>query len=218
MGNVIVKEAYLDLLNKGLTMDHVNLYAQQQEVKKDTRYNVPKEEPKASQESINQTIMETEIYRKAKLAILQAQKKQVAYGIDKYPEPLNSNTWSTLETIDHIIDESIDKLHYLVMLRIKMEQQLVCEKTDDAVNDCLDAIRYVAAGSDMDDYTLRVFTDDELDKLAGTHVLIDGKDITPIKAYNIDDPQLWTVDAAKVKQGYVGYNIEDVMAKKAGLK
>jgi hypothetical protein len=105
----------------------------------DTRYNVPKQKPKASSELVEKTIKSTEIYRRARLAImqpkemhpetrmnmLQAQRKQVAYGIDKYPEPLNADTWSTVETIDHIIDESIDKLHYLIMLNIKHEQELL---------------------------------------------------------------------------------------------
>ena len=49
----------------------------------------------------------------------------MVYGIDKYPEPLNPNTWSMIETINHAIDEGIDKLHYLVMLIVKMEQVLV---------------------------------------------------------------------------------------------
>lgn len=86
----------------------------------DARYNVPKQEPKVSEEDITRTIETTSIYAKAKEVILNAQRRQVAYGIEKYPEPLNANTWSTVETIDHIIDESIDKLHYLVMLRERL--------------------------------------------------------------------------------------------------
>ena len=86
----------------------------------DARYNVPKQEPKVSEEDITRTIETTSIYSKAKEVILNAQRRQVAYGLEKYPEPLNANTWSTVETIDHIIDESIDKLHYLVMLRERL--------------------------------------------------------------------------------------------------
>ena len=62
----------------------------------------------------------------------------MAYGLDKYPEPLNADTWSTIETIDHIIDESIDKLHYLVMLRIKLERKL--EEEFDEVKKSLEQI------------------------------------------------------------------------------
>lgn len=111
----------------------------------DTRYNTPKESPKAAEQLVEKTVVETEIYRTARLEILRhnmigheskaiilgAQRKQIAYGLDKYPEPLNPNTWSIDETIDHIMDESIDKLHYLVMLRIKLEQLLaVCKDTN----------------------------------------------------------------------------------------
>lgn len=90
--------------------------------KADHRYKVPKEEPKASDEDVKATIERNEIYQRTQRAILSAQHKQVAYGLDKYPEPLNADTWSHIETIDHIIDESIDKLHYLMMLRIKLER------------------------------------------------------------------------------------------------
>ena len=187
----------------------------------DIRYNQPKEAPKASEEQIEETIITTEIYRQARLAIirdqiltpeartaiLMAQGKQVAYGIDKYPEPLNANTWDIEETVEHILDESIDKLHYLVMLRIKLEQAIVggsyndtievrnansriatiarmiesnieemgylvkmnelLEKETQAVGpkDFMDAARY-AIGRDLDKYTLRAFTDDELKALA----------------------------------------------------
>lgn len=126
--------------------------------KADFRYNEPKESPKASEELVNNTIAETEIYRKAKLAILQAQKKQVAYGLDKYPEPLNPNTWDILETIDHIIEESVDRLHYLVMLRIKMEQQLVGVKEDDISSKFVKAMdefgNICMSGADTDGDTL----------------------------------------------------------------
>jgi hypothetical protein len=113
----------------------------------DPRYNVSKEAPKASNELVKDTIIETEIYRRARIAVLQhmtigresktailhVQRKQVAYGLDKYPEPLNPNTWSINETVDHIMDESIDKLHYLIMLRIKLEQQLASVGNDDII-------------------------------------------------------------------------------------
>lgn len=88
----------------------------------DARYNEPKEAPKADEKLVEETIEQTEIYRRAKELILKAQKKQVAYGLDKYPTPLSADVWDILETIDHILDESIDKTHYLVMLRIHLER------------------------------------------------------------------------------------------------
>lgn len=104
----------------------------------DTRYIEPKVPPKVSVTLADQTIEKTEIYKRAKLAIvnaeigessrttlLEAQRKQVSYGIEKYPEPLNPNTWNISETIEHIMDESIDRLHYLIMLSIKIEKKLL---------------------------------------------------------------------------------------------
>ena len=142
---VIVNKNYLEALKEGIQEEVIRMWANAEagfitlpNIDKpykeidtdgpdmsDPRYNVPKEEPKASKELVEKTIEETQIYREAKNYILKhAQPKQVAYGLDKYPEPLNANTWSTIETIDHIIDESVDKLHYLVMLRIKLERQI----------------------------------------------------------------------------------------------
>jgi hypothetical protein len=130
----LTKEQVQQLVDAGFTEEHIERYIklQNEEPKGDTRYNKPKEDPKSSQEQIDKAILETEIYRKAKIAILQAQRKQIGYGLDKYPETLNPNSWSILETLDHIIEESIDKLHYEVMLRIKLEQ-LLLEKHDTEV-------------------------------------------------------------------------------------
>lgn len=88
----------------------------------DTRYNLPKLPPRATDEEVRLIIQKTPIYRETRDAILQAQQRQVAYGLDKYPEPLNADTWTILETIDHIISETADKLHYLTMLKIKLQQ------------------------------------------------------------------------------------------------
>lgn len=88
----------------------------------DTRYNVPRLPPNAGAMDIEHAISDNEIYSKTREAILNAQRRQVAYGLDKYPEPLNADTWTIIETIDHIISETADKLHYLTMLKIKLQQ------------------------------------------------------------------------------------------------
>lgn len=89
----------------------------------DTRYNTPKYQPDpALIHEAEELIRKNEIYRRVGSLLHSAQRKQVMYGMVKYPEALNQDTWNELETIDHIIDESIDKLHYLMMLRIKLEQ------------------------------------------------------------------------------------------------
>jgi len=91
------------------------------EEKVDLRYNQPKGDPKTKYEKVTETIENTPIYKEVQDHILNAQRRQVAYGMDKYPEPLNKDSWSTSETIDHIIEETIDQLHYLVMLKMKLD-------------------------------------------------------------------------------------------------
>lgn len=87
----------------------------------DPRYNKPKKEPKTKWGKVTETIENTPIYKEVQDHILNAQRRQVAYGLDKYPEPLNKDSWSSSETIDHIIEETIDQLHYLVMLKMKLD-------------------------------------------------------------------------------------------------
>lgn len=89
----------------------------------DSRYNTPKTAPKASEEDIDKAIEETEIYKQAKERILKFQRNQVGYGLDKYPETLNASTWTEIETQHHIIEESVDKLHYEVMRLIQLERK-----------------------------------------------------------------------------------------------
>lgn len=86
-----------------------------------------KEAPKTDRKDVHKEIQSNEIYRRVRMAMYAAQERQVAYGMDKYPETLTADTWTTLETIDHIISETVDKLHYLTMLRIKEEKRLMDE-------------------------------------------------------------------------------------------
>jgi len=147
-------DKYLELQEKNPTpyMKVQKMKEEQKERMADSRYNVPKEEPKSSQAEIDKAIMENEIYRKSKMTIMQAQRKQIGYGLDKYPETLNPNSWTVLETIDHIIEESVDRLHYLGMLRIQLEQMLINEAKEDK-HDVADSIRYAIerlTGADLD--------------------------------------------------------------------
>lgn len=95
---------------------------------RDHRYNEPKTKHKATEEQIDEALESTEIYKRAKELILNAQRGQIGYGIDKYPRTLSADVWNILETIDHILGEDIDKTHYLVMLRIHLER-MVKEET-----------------------------------------------------------------------------------------
>ena len=86
----------------------------------DKRYNKPKMFPKIPDEIVEQAIKDNDIYSEVRDLMLNAQRKQVAYGLEKYPETLNQDSWGTIETIEHIIEETVDQLHYLVMLKNKM--------------------------------------------------------------------------------------------------
>lgn len=142
MSKLFDKDMVEGLIKSGLTLEDLHKYLELQEEKKgDSRYNVPKEAPKASEADIDKAIMENEIYRRTKMLIMKAQRGQIGYGLDKYPETLNPNSWTILETFDHIIEESVDKLHYLVMLRIQLEQQLINDQVEEK-HDTSDALRY----------------------------------------------------------------------------
>lgn len=92
-------------------------------MKPDMRYNIPRLPPNASDDLVENTILANDIYRETRGAMLDAQRRQVAYGLAKYPEPLNADTWTIIETIDHIISETVDKLHYLTTLKHKLQQR-----------------------------------------------------------------------------------------------
>jgi hypothetical protein len=173
----------------------------------DTRYNTPKQEPKATALQVNKTVVETEIYRRARLAIMEsrindsaqdvillAQDRQVAYGIDKYPEPLNPNTWSVIETIDHAIDESIDRLHYFIMLRIKLEQRMATSYDNTSTLKHMKSVANMIGRSIDDLYCLALLRIEEAEK---------------IPVGNND-----SVKNNAPKSGYVGYNIDDILATK----
>ena len=70
---VKLNEALENMKNSGmLNLSGVGVYGKVGVTEPDTRYNTPKEAPKASEESIDKTIKETEIYRREKVAILQS--------------------------------------------------------------------------------------------------------------------------------------------------
>lgn len=84
-------------------------------------FGKPKSEMKIPKDQIDAAIESNEIYRRIKDALNDAQREQVGYGMGKYPELLNADTWTILETIKHIKGELVDGLHYLTMLEIKLE-------------------------------------------------------------------------------------------------
>lgn len=60
-----------------------------------------------------------EIYRSARKAWVEIHQKQVRKGFEKYPEPLNPDSWTEEELIIHAMEENIDQFHYLTALLLK---------------------------------------------------------------------------------------------------
>lgn len=70
-----------------------------------------------TEEMIDEAISKSVIYQEA----IKALREQVAYGLRKYPEPLNYKTWDFKESIKHALSENSDKQHYLTMMLINAE-------------------------------------------------------------------------------------------------
>ena len=87
----------------------------------DVRYNTPKLPPQAKEDAVTKAINENPIYREVNSLLKdeeskKAQRKQIAYGLDKYPETLNPDSWSTSEALEHLQSELVDALHYIGLL------------------------------------------------------------------------------------------------------
>ena len=95
----------------------------------DKRYNTPKlMEPLATAEAVTKAIEENPYYREVNALLKddeskEAQRKQVAYGLGKYPETLNGDSWSPLEALEHLQSELVDALHYISLLKEKFKKE-----------------------------------------------------------------------------------------------
>lgn len=78
--------------------------------KKKESHNVPRE-------VIQKEIEKNPIYSEA----IRHYENQIGYGIAKYPETLNRETWDLQETLAHEISEIVDQLNYKVMLKQKVD-------------------------------------------------------------------------------------------------
>lgn len=98
----------------------------------DARYNVPKKAPTTDKATVMAEIFTNPIYMDVLKLILNAtpeqkvmmdvQKEQVGYGIEKYPETLNEESWSIVESIEHAMSEMADWQHYMAMLKIQVKK------------------------------------------------------------------------------------------------
>ena len=94
----------------------------------DNRYNKPKlVQPLATDAAAAKAIEENPYYREVNAMLKdeeskEAQMKQVKYGLDKYPETLNGESWDIYEVLDHITSELVDGLHYISLLKAKLKE------------------------------------------------------------------------------------------------
>jgi hypothetical protein len=51
------------------------------------------------------------------------QRQQIIKGMEKYPEPLNPQSWTFEQLIEHAMQENVDQAHYLTALREKSREQ-----------------------------------------------------------------------------------------------
>lgn len=120
----LAPDTYKYLLDEGIVFeDNGNFFARPVDnvaVKGDVRYNVPKKDHGFSNQEIDIVIDSTSIYSEAKEELLNAQRRQVGYGMGKYPEALTAESWDIIETLNHDIEETADSLHYKIMLRQKL--------------------------------------------------------------------------------------------------
>ena len=94
----------------------------------DKRYNKPKlVQPLATEAAAVKAIAENPYYREGNALLKdeeskEAQMKQIKYGLDKYPETLNGESWTPLEVLDHIQSELVDALHYISLWKEKIKE------------------------------------------------------------------------------------------------
>lgn len=92
--------------------------------KPDMRYNVPKNPHNISDEEIDKAIEENPIYRKVWERKAKTYRDQVGYGLVKYPETFNPDSWTKEELVQHFLQEINDAQNYLEGLETKFLQLL----------------------------------------------------------------------------------------------
>jgi len=62
------------------------------------------------------------LYKDANFLYNRTQLKQLVKATEKYPEPLNFNSWTSDELLDHAYQELVDQSHYLTGLWSKLKK------------------------------------------------------------------------------------------------
>lgn len=67
------------------------------------------------------------VYIEAAKLWLETQQGQIEKGAAKYPEPLNPDSWTESQLINHALQENVDQAHYLTALlqKIKFKDDLL---------------------------------------------------------------------------------------------
>lgn len=62
------------------------------------------------------------LYVDARRMYEDTQKRQINKGLEKYPEPLNADSWSIDDLVQHAFDELVDQSHYIIALKFKSDR------------------------------------------------------------------------------------------------
>lgn len=75
------------------------------------------------------------LYKAANFAWQRTQIQQIVKGAEKYPEPLNPDSWTAKQLVEHALQENVDQVHYLVSLGEKVEEleKLADKYKEDAI-------------------------------------------------------------------------------------
>lgn len=65
------------------------------------------------------------LYAEAATAFRSTQLDQIDKGAEKYPEPLNADSWTIDQFVDHELMELVDGIHYIIGIRVKARKMRV---------------------------------------------------------------------------------------------
>jgi len=74
------------------------------------------------------------LYKTARSEWLRVHQEQIDKGAAKYQEPLNPESWTALELVEHALQENIDQFHYLIAIRMKLLGEVTHEEEPKALD------------------------------------------------------------------------------------
>lgn len=63
-----------------------------------------------------------DLYKRARMWWLKTQVEQMEKGLEKYGRPLDPQEWTSEQLVEHIMQESVDLVHYVMALREKCNE------------------------------------------------------------------------------------------------